>query len=535
MDEAQQKCLRSVKSVPKKVNRKMDEKNCEFLRKLYPVIRDYNGQLPNLRDIFRPGAIDWLLSESVKVDDDYDEDLDPPESEPLIDFVIATGYTDEPDLDEEGKPLFRHTTAIHDVVRCYRRYLIPDLFKIYDKFDVNYTDEPDGLTHFHAACEWGCDDVVKKFLELGQDPDCLPQEPNTTTVDPPLHKALIEDRKEVVELLLRSGANPNLTNNEGKTSLHWVRADEIGKMFFEIIDEMNQPLQIDVRDQYGWTPLRDAVMSGSREWIELLLARGSDPNLSDEEGSTPLHYICMSYDPEDDEKLAKIFFKSIDNMGLTLQVDVWNNLGQTPLQLAVANLMPNTIDILLNRADLSSFVFPAESYFGEDLKPWLEESQDDFKLRLASGVVAAVENLEKRGYELDRKDALTVMNFFSKHKLFEKSAKKVEELLIRPDLSLYDLIQLQHEEVTKQLTHSDYVKLASLYKRYYQHPKMNQESCAMHLCEKLSWRFFRRWALDPLLKLTHYRLPILCCEMIIEQLINEDLYNICLAAEDQNS
>ncbi|CAB0029898.1 unnamed protein product [Trichogramma brassicae] len=276
-------------------------------------------------------TIDWLLSESVKVDDD--EDYDPPDSEPLIDFVIATGYTDKPDVDEEGKPLIRHTTAIHDVVKCYRNYLIPDLFKIYDKFDVNYTDESDGLTHFHAACEWGSDDVVKKFLELGQDPDCLPQEPNTTSVDPPLHKALMEERKEVVELLLRSGANPNLTNNEGKTSLHLVGPDEVGKMFFEIIDEMNQPLPIDVRDEYGWTPLQRAVMFGSRKLIELLLARGSDPNLSDEEGSTLLHYICMNRDPEDrDEELANIFFKSIDNMGLTMQVDVRDNLDRTPLQ-----------------------------------------------------------------------------------------------------------------------------------------------------------------------------------------------------------
>uniref|UniRef100_A0ABD2XCQ8 Uncharacterized protein n=1 Tax=Trichogramma kaykai TaxID=54128 RepID=A0ABD2XCQ8_9HYME len=55
-----------------------------------------------------------------------------------------------------------------------------------------------------------------------------------------------------------------------------------------------------------------------------------------------------------------------------------------------------------------------------------------------------------------------------------------------------------------------------------------------HLCEKLSRRFFRRYALDSFLDLTRYQLPILCCEMILdESLINKDLYHICLAAAGQ--
>ncbi|KAL7295211.1 hypothetical protein TKK_0011517 [Trichogramma kaykai] len=32
-----------------------------------------------------------------------------------------------------------------------------------------------GCTHFHVACEYGLEDVVQKFLELGQDPNLLVQ------------------------------------------------------------------------------------------------------------------------------------------------------------------------------------------------------------------------------------------------------------------------------------------------------------------------------------------------------------------------
>ncbi|KAL7302886.1 hypothetical protein TKK_0004115 [Trichogramma kaykai] len=61
----------------------------------------------------------------------------------------------------------------------------------------------------------------------------------------------------------------------------------------------------------------------------------------------------------------------------------------------------------------------------------------------------------------------------------------------------------------------------------------NKEDCELYLCEKLSRRFFRRWALDPFMELIHYRLLILCCDMIVEELSNEDLYNTCVAATGQ--
>ncbi|CAB0043637.1 unnamed protein product [Trichogramma brassicae] len=330
--------------------------------------------------------MDWILTEYVKKSQDRQlgfVSLGPT----ITDFVIKTGYKDEPDTDEVDKPLPRRTTPLHCAARCRHFWAVRDLFKIYNRYDVNYTDEF-GYTHFHAACEFGCYKIVKEFLQFGQDSNLLVQE----TGDTPLHLAVSCGERKVVKLLLRNGADPSSVNAKGSTALH-------------------------------------RLFSGLRA----------------------------------DDDLAEIFFRISDEKHLTVQVDARNNEGQTALQLAVANFMPNTVKVLLDRgADLSKFVFPAEKYFHNcnDAIKWygLEWSK--------SGALSVVERLEKRGYKQNRGDALKLMKLF-----------------------------------------------------------------AEHLCETMSRGFFQPWALESLLVLTRHELPILCCEKIIEKLMNEDMLRLCLAAD----
>ncbi|CAB0034742.1 unnamed protein product [Trichogramma brassicae] len=478
-----------LKSLRETIDWEIEEERREFLRQLYPIVKDWEGQLPDLRDIFGRDEIEWLLNESAK-SKFYDSEL-----EPLVQFVIRTGYKDKLDFDRYGKPMSRRTTPIHhaDTTARYNCFIIHDLFEIYDRFDVNYTDES-GYTHFHIACRIGCDGVVEKFLELGQDPNCVV----TETGDTPLHLALRFNNEEVFELLMKSGA---------------------------------------------------------------------DPNLVDAKGLTALHMIAKKYD---DDELVDLFFKICNEKNYVVPIDPLDNRGRTPLFIAVSNFLPHIVDELLDHgADLSKFVFPAENDFRS--KPWNDETWDYFRLRLVSGALAVIGHLEKRGYKLNRSEALIIMKFFAKYKLFEKRAdfkkswyddekfarlakrhlilptmkaldykyihnseevpRKWIEMSERPDLTLYDLILLRPEEAEKRVTPSDYFEYAQAGDFECFPTEEHEEPCLLHLCEKMSRRFFRRWALEPFLELTHNRLPILCCEIIIENLMNEDLWNICLAAE----
>ncbi|CAB0030544.1 unnamed protein product [Trichogramma brassicae] len=340
-------------------------------------------------------------------------------------------------------------------------------------WDLNYIDEF-GLTHFHVACKLGYVDVVRKFLDLGQDPNLLVRGTN----DSPLILALVRYNMEVVKLLLRRGADQNLPNKNGLTPLHLTcQTDEDAasywpQHFIRINDELNQLVQVNAQDKFGNTPLHFAVHHGKREKVEFLLRRGANVNLVNAEGSTALHIAChRGYD----DATMELLFKINKQLDRPVRVNVADNWGRTPLQLAVAKISPSNLDILVNNgADVSSFVFPTDSYFGKGLKPSGNGIWFNFKLRLASGALLVVERLERAGYELDRSDALAIMKLFAEHGLFEKAADlekhwyydyphfetQAREMTIAPGLSLHDLVSLSPEEAKKRIAREDYFKLA---------------------------------------------------------------------------
>ncbi|XP_023313258.1 ankyrin-1-like [Trichogramma pretiosum] len=538
--------LETLKGLRERFNLQIEGERHKFIRQLYPLVRDWIDAVPNHRDIFREGDIESLLNTMHTGIDSLLNDL---RNSELIGFLVRTGYKDEPKVGVDDEPLLRRTTPVHRAARRVHgaSYAIRNLFQIFNRLDANYVDE-DGVTHFHIACRYGFDDVVEKFLDLGRvDPNTCPLPTNGNS---PLHLALEHDGHfGVAALLLSRGADPNSTNLEGSTPLHFLSqncSDDSAEPFFRIVDELNLSVHIDARDKLGQTPLYLAMRYRSKKKVKSLLRRGANPNLADSCGFTPLHVPCAEGDC-DRIGLIKLFFKVNNELNQSVEVDARDKWGRTPLHYAVANLFPHIVDELLDRgADLSGFAFPAEKDF-DQFHEIGNEHDHHYKYNLVSGALAVVDILERRGRELYRSEALIVMKFFAKHGLIEKLrhfefnwyedevfTSKAKEFMVKADLSLYDLMQLPPREVEKLCTNTDFLEffiLGSVERilRWYRLPVESRKACAMHLCEKMSRRFFRDWAMEPFLVLIHYRLPILCCEMIIDNLMNQDLCNICLA------
>ncbi|CAB0036981.1 unnamed protein product [Trichogramma brassicae] len=326
----------------------IEDERTEFHGQLVRLIRDWKGQLPDFREIFQPEEMDWLLTRSI--DSMGWNDVIAP---PFIKFLINSGYKDQPKVDQDGKTSILRTTPIHRVFIYHRHKwaVVRELFKIYDRLDVNYIDEESGLTHFHVACRLDFDDIVQKFLELGQDPNLVGHERGW----PPLHSAVTHDSKKVVELLLRNGANPNLADLCGWTPLHCIyfgkkdqsNNDSLVELFFKINDENHQIVQVDAQDNDGNTPLHLAIKCGKKKTIEFLLRRGGDPNLANKNGETLLHIILRHSD--DTYDWMEMLFKICDEKHQTLQLNARNKWGDTPLHFAVSHNDGRAIEVLLRR------------------------------------------------------------------------------------------------------------------------------------------------------------------------------------------
>uniref|UniRef100_A0ABD2WSC3 Uncharacterized protein n=1 Tax=Trichogramma kaykai TaxID=54128 RepID=A0ABD2WSC3_9HYME len=336
-------CLRKLKIILEDVDWEIMEKRRNFLSQLYLLITNWNGQYPDLRTLFRPRQIDWLITQSVKAN----------ESEILIDFVIKAGYKDEPDFDKNDKPSLHRTTPVHYAAKLFRfdinyRTVIRDLFKIYNRSDMNYICEW-GFTHFHVACEWGFEDVVQKFLHFGHDPNLIMR----TTGNSLLHLAADWGSKDLIELLLKYGADPNRANKAGSTPLHTICKKnyqyDLTEVFFKVKYENCQQAQVDVQDWWGNTPLHYALLGSNNKVIESLLKRSVNPNLTNQRGLTYLHMICKR---QINDGLAEFFFKIYDDKHQTVEVDAQDPFGNTPLHLALQS-WPYTIngifELLLRR------------------------------------------------------------------------------------------------------------------------------------------------------------------------------------------
>ncbi|CAB0038441.1 unnamed protein product [Trichogramma brassicae] len=421
--------------------------------------------------------------------------------------------------------------------------------------DLNLANE-EGLTPFHILCQnSGNGDIMEIWWthlevknEISQWVEVNAQDKLGNT---PLHYALNDScDRYLIKLLLRNGADVNLANEERSTPLHFICQnfqDMLVGIIFEVINKFDQLVEVNAQDKLGNTPLHLALkfarFSMNKTKLECLLENGADANLDNKEGSTPLHIICSR---RMDDDLPLVFFEVCDEVDRMVEVDARDKKGRTPLQLAVANLLPFVVGVLLQHgADLSSFTFPAENCFVEVLERTSLEEISIFKSRVASSALAVVESLEKGGYELDRSDALTIMKLFAIYGLFDKSAdlekswyddekfvenaKKISlcpghgliekyvflryskhactlfhEISNRPKLSLYDLTRLRPEEAEKQIVYPDILEFVRQYDSKF--PDSHSEDCAVHLCEKLSKKFFRQWALDAFYELIHERL-----------------------------
>ena len=88
---------------------------------------------------------------------------------------------------------------------------------------------------------------------------------------------------EIVQILIKDGADPNETDEKGRTALHWAIANNDDLALLRVLLEAGADL--DAQDAWRETPLH---LAQSEEAYDLLIEMGADPNINDMAGHTPV-------------------------------------------------------------------------------------------------------------------------------------------------------------------------------------------------------------------------------------------------------
>nr|XP_029709273.1 ankyrin-3 isoform X5 [Aedes albopictus] len=146
----------------------------------------------------------------------------------------------------------------------------------------NNNKQNDTNTAFLRAARAGDLQKLIEYLETGQVTDINTCNANGLNA---LHLAAKDGHFEIVQELLKRGANVDNATKKGNTALH-IASLAGQKEIIQLLLQYNA--SVNVQSQNGFTPLYMAAQENHDECVNLLLAKGANPALATEDGFTPL-------------------------------------------------------------------------------------------------------------------------------------------------------------------------------------------------------------------------------------------------------
>nr|WKF45146.1 B-cell lymphoma 3 protein isoform X2 [Epinephelus akaara] len=154
--------------------------------------------------------------------------------------------------------------------------------------------DEDGDTALHIAVVQGELAIVRKLIQLlllaRRSLDVYNNLRQT-----PLHLAVITQQANMVEALLREGADPAALDRNGQTALHLCCEYEQRDCLSVLLSSSSSSTCLEIRNYEGLSPLHLAVLRGHKDLAKMLLDAGADINAMDiKSGQSPLMHAVES-------------------------------------------------------------------------------------------------------------------------------------------------------------------------------------------------------------------------------------------------
>ncbi|XP_072316501.1 B-cell lymphoma 3 protein homolog [Eucyclogobius newberryi] len=154
--------------------------------------------------------------------------------------------------------------------------------------------DEDGDTPLHIAVVQGNMPVVYKLLQIflleHKSPDIYNNLRQT-----PLHLAVITQQANMLEALLKAGADPTALDRNGQTALHLCCEYDQPECLSLLLSLRSAAACLEIRNYDGMSSLHLAVLHGHKDLATILLNAGADINAMDNKsGQSPLMHAVES-------------------------------------------------------------------------------------------------------------------------------------------------------------------------------------------------------------------------------------------------
>eukprot|EP00210_Caulerpa_lentillifera_P001155 g1112.t1 len=179
--------------------------------------------------------------------------------------------------------------------------------------------------HLRDAAEAGDIVSVKEIIKLSPEIDLNSTDDQGHTA---LYRASFYGRTQVVEFLLKQGANADLDDMDGQTSLHVAAERGFGRITQALLEKTKD---VNVQNLVGSTPMLSAAQNGNISVLRELLKFGADPNTANNNEETPLWAATKAGHEDFVRVLLEFTTKNEIHLRMNGHAAV---TGQTPLHVA---------------------------------------------------------------------------------------------------------------------------------------------------------------------------------------------------------